>query len=201
MLRQRLTELFSFTNNFGDVDGADEKDAPVFIKWFDGNATNVLGSPYIGINDRFNPSFNISAENLQRYLQDVVISTLSLNMSTNNDKIEAKVGENVYVFNSKLQFYAPYAACLFVVACIYIQGLWSLRANGSSAGSSFLQFATTTSTSNALRGMAAECSSGGDENFSEGLSNLRLRFGVLLGSPDAAPVYGFGTENEVKKSR
>ncbi|KAF4445367.1 hypothetical protein F53441_10916 [Fusarium austroafricanum] len=93
---------------------------------FSGNASLVLGSPYIGLANRYNARFNISAESIERYLQDVVVSTISLNVSTHEGGVEAKVGAEVYQFSEKLQFYAGYGACLIVAAGISLFGFLSL---------------------------------------------------------------------------
>lgn len=129
----------------------------------------------------------------------MVISTLSLKMSINNGDIEAKAGDNVYKFNAKFQSYVPYTSCLCGAACIYVYGLLCLRRHGVSPGSSSLQFAATTSMGNTLRTIATDCSRGGEENVSESLKNLKLRFGLLLSDSNPIPVYGFETKDELKK--
>ncbi|RSL54684.1 hypothetical protein CEP54_009758 [Fusarium duplospermum] len=120
---------------------------------FHGNASLVLGSPYIGLHDKYNPQFNISAENIERFLQDVVISTLSLGASTHNGDIKALEGTEVF--------------CGFLC--------W--RQNGSAAGNSFLQFATTTGSSNTLNELM-ELYPGGEEHASKKLMELELQVGV-----------------------
>jgi hypothetical protein len=172
---------------------------------FEGNASKVLGSPYIGFKDRYDAQFNISAQNIERYLEDVVISTLSLDWSTNDGDIEALTGAETFVFNKKVYFYVPYGACLLATTGIYALGIWSLFRNGSSAGNSFFQLVTTTSVSKNLRASGAECSMGGGENVPKKLRNLELRFGVFLpeyGDGDVeerigAQAYGFGTKDEL----
>ncbi|KAI8685426.1 hypothetical protein NCS55_00214800 [Fusarium keratoplasticum] len=142
---------------------------------FQGNASLVLGSPYIGLHDKYNPQFNISAENIERFLQDVVISTLSLGTSTHNGDIKALVGTEVYVFSEKLQFFLPYGVCLGMGLLINFYGFWCWRRNGSAAGNSFLQFATTTSSSKTLNELVALCP-GGDEHVPKKLKELELQF-------------------------
>lgn len=181
---------------------------------FRGNATTITGSPYIGFDDKIEAKFIITAETIEQYLQDLVISTIALNFAdrpiwVNNEDITAMTGAEVYIFESKLQFYVPYAACLAITAALYIIGLWSLRKNGVSAESGFLQFATTTSSGGALNHAAYGCSAGGGENMTDELKNLKLRFGVLNESPHDGPYEvggrgqclvraGFGTESELK---
>ncbi|KAM0429227.1 hypothetical protein ACHAPT_006441 [Fusarium lateritium] len=142
---------------------------------FEGNASQILGSPYIGLDDKYNPEFKISAGSIERFLQDVVISTLSLGTSTHDGDIEALVGTEIYVFNEKLQFYLPYGLCLFVAFVINAYGVWCWRRNGSTAGDSFLQFVTTTGSDRTLNGLAAKYP-GGDENVPKELRELKLQF-------------------------
>ncbi|RSM07172.1 hypothetical protein CDV31_008724 [Fusarium ambrosium] len=144
---------------------------------FQGNASLVLGSPYIGLNDKYNPQFNISAENIERFLQDVVISTLSLNASTHNGDIKALEGTEVYVFSEKLQFFLPYGVCLAMGFLINFCGFLCWRRNGTAAGNSFLQFATTTGSCKTLNELVA-LNPGGEENASEELMELELQVGV-----------------------
>ncbi|KAF5703519.1 oleate hydratase [Fusarium mundagurra] len=99
------------------------------VIFFSGNASQVLGSPYIGLSDRYNAEFNISAESIERYLQDVVVSTISLNMSTYNRDVIALTGADVYEFSEKAQFFAGYGACLVVAGFISLFGCLSLNWN------------------------------------------------------------------------
>ncbi|CVK86887.1 uncharacterized protein FPRN_05378 [Fusarium proliferatum] len=89
------------------------------VIFFLGNASQVLGSPYIGLDDRYNAHFNISAAGIERYLQDVVISTISLGMSTHNGDINASIGAEVYQFSEKVQFIAGYGACIVIALSIF----------------------------------------------------------------------------------
>jgi len=179
---------------------------------YQGNGTGIFGSPYIGLNELHKPKFNITADSIQRFLQDLLISTISLSdpqnpLWKNQGDIEAMRGSNVYTFNEKMQFFAPYGACLVVITAIYILGLWSLRQNGVSASNSFLQFAATTSTGRTLHEVAEPCSLGGAENMSRDLRDLRLRYGTkrsTLHEDDSESehsrvlVVGFGTERELE---
>ncbi|CEI70386.1 unnamed protein product [Fusarium venenatum] len=142
---------------------------------FHGNGTKIIGSQYIGLDDKYNPQFNISAKNIENFLQDVVISTLSLGTSIHDGDIDALVGAEVYLFNAKPQFYWPYGLCLGVALVISAYGALCWWRNGSSAGSSFLQFATTTVSSKALNRLASQCP-GGDEGVSKELKELELKF-------------------------
>ncbi|KAL4785694.1 hypothetical protein BJX76DRAFT_324040 [Aspergillus varians] len=160
------------------------------------NASKVLGSPYIGLDDRYNPQFNISAESIERYLQDVVISTISLNSSTHNGDIPAKFGGQMYLFSAKLHLFAGYGSCLVVTLVIYAFALRELKHNGGQqAASGFLDFGMAISASNRVREIG-ENHIAGDSNASKDLEDIRLRFGVPLGKPAAC--YAFGTEDELK---
>jgi hypothetical protein len=90
------------------------------VIFFQGNASQVLGSPYIGLVDRYNARFNISAASIEKYLQDVVISTISLKMSTHDGDVSAFIGAEVYQFSEKIQFIAGYGACLLVAVGIFV---------------------------------------------------------------------------------
>ena len=202
MINARLGYIFKYGGS----------DAEYNDRVFMGKGTGILGSPYFSDPDLYGPKFNITPEGIQTYLQDLIISMISLSdkpdpLWTYQGDIEAMGGSNVYVFNERLQFYVPYGAILVVTAGIYIVGLWSLRQNGVSAGGSFLQFATTTSTSRTLHQIAEPCSIGGGENASRELRDLRLRFGAFKGARNdyadggegSRPlVVGFRTENEAE---
>lgn len=162
----------------------------------------MLGSAYIGLNDRYVPKFNISAESIERYLEDLVISTIGLDWSTNSAKIEAMVGTSLYSFSETSQFYYPYAACLITAALIYAIGLWSLRKNGLPAGDDFSQVIVATCSSKALRDACSLCVRGDDVKASERLENIAVRFGLVSSSdgetvPRQRRVLGFGTKDEL----
>ncbi|KAK1449945.1 hypothetical protein CMEL01_07281 [Colletotrichum melonis] len=78
-----------------------------------GPGSLAAGSPYIGLEDKFNPTLDISPQSIERYLQDVVISTVSLNQMSagplwvNSQPVEALAGANIYSFSEPWQFYAP----------------------------------------------------------------------------------------------
>lgn len=181
---------------------------------YQGSGTGIFGSPYIGLETFHAPKFRIKPDSIQNFLQDLVVSTIALSggrdddaLWTNQGDVEALKGDNVYVFNERLQFFVPYGACLLVTAGIYVLGLWSLRQNEVSAGSSFLQFATTTGASRTLHQVAEPCSVGGAENVSRELRDLRLRFGTLRSTQHEGDtesehsrllVAGFGTESEIE---
>ncbi|OHE92330.1 hypothetical protein CORC01_12392 [Colletotrichum orchidophilum] len=78
-----------------------------------GPGSLAAGSPYIGLVDKFNLALDIKPATIERYLQDVVVSTISLNQMpsgplwVNADPVEALIGTNVYRFSEPWQFYAP----------------------------------------------------------------------------------------------
>ncbi|KAK6213516.1 hypothetical protein QIS74_09518 [Colletotrichum tabaci] len=174
------------------------------------NGTRAAGSPYIGIRNKFGLDVNITAESLQSYLQDVLISSISLNwlqpetLWTYSEPIEAFEGAAVYLFSEPWQFYAPYGSCLAVTTIVYLLGYQALRRNGSSAGNSFLQIVSTTSPGGILRELGEECSSGGSENFSKEFKEVKLRFGIkrMDEGPEATKSDGavalLGTEVEIE---
>jgi hypothetical protein len=70
--------------------------------------------------DRFSTELNITPEKIERYLQDVVISTVSLGISTHNGDVKGDIGAEVYKFEEKVQFFAGYGSSLAVSLCISI---------------------------------------------------------------------------------
>lgn len=120
------------------------------------NETLVVGSPYFGMEDRFNPRDDFSPEALQEYMQDFLISTISLNDRTNPawttwTSVATLEGGEVFVFLAKRQFYAPYGACLATAFLIYLVGIYSLVKNGGPADSSIPQYAIVASDDTPMR--------------------------------------------------
>ncbi|RSL74372.1 hypothetical protein CEP53_000263 [Fusarium sp. AF-6] len=96
---------------------------------FTGNASQVLSSPYIGVFDRYDPRLDISAKKIERFFQDVVISTLSIGMSTHQGEIQGRVGTEVYRFSEHQQFYPPYAVSAVVALLMNFHGYLCWRLN------------------------------------------------------------------------
>jgi hypothetical protein len=163
--------------------------------------TLVVGSPFVtgSLNPQF---FWISPENLQEYLQVVVISAIHT-LSTRSERIVVLRDAETFIFSNPGQFYGPYTACLIATLAVYFIGIWSLRRNGVSAGNSFLQWVTTTRASDKLDYTAKHCSPGMQENFSHDLSHLELRFGLRRGGEEPedrhnAGITGFGIVEEIE---
>ena len=55
---------------------------------------------------------DITPETIERYLEDVVVSTVSLGLSKHNGGVKARIGTEVYKFEEKVQFFAGYGSCL-----------------------------------------------------------------------------------------
>ena len=91
-----------------------------------GPALEALSSPYIGFDYFHDEQLDIAAENIERYLEDLTISTISLGMSTHNGGVKAKVGAEVYQFNEKVQFFVGYGVCLVVSICICLFSFFSV---------------------------------------------------------------------------
>ncbi|KAM0276297.1 hypothetical protein ACHAQH_006886 [Verticillium albo-atrum] len=200
-IRQAAVEALTGTVT-RDVDGGGD----MATSALGANMTLAVGSPYIGMYDKFSPEIFLSPETIQRYLQDLVISTLSLNPKgkpiwTNGPDIEALEGGETYVFDAKVQFFVPYAACLLVAAIIYACGIWALWKNGEPAGKSFLQFVTAVSTSKTLQ---EGCGSLKDGDPTQNLKEIKLRYGVgrtFDSSGSSTCVSGFGTVDEVEYTK
>lgn len=110
------------------------------------NASLVVGSPYFGFIHRYVPDDRFTPALLQQYMLDLVISTISLNPPNASywatwEPVDTMLGGNVFQFEAKRQFYAPYGACLAVAFLIYLVGIHSLFKNGGPADSSIPQYA------------------------------------------------------------
>lgn len=171
-------------------------------------STLILGSNLATRDAGVVPKFKLSAVGLQNHLQNVVISTIALNSANKpfwvSQPIKVSFGAVIYSFSEPWQFYAPYGASLLVTLVIYCVGIWSLHQNGASAGNSFLQFVSTTRSSEVLDEMSKGSSPGGEENFSHELKNLKLIFGWKQQSGEADEMAkkataGFGLESEVER--
>lgn len=170
----------------------------------------AAGSPYIGLQDKLDAKLDVTTSGIESYLRDVVISSVALNsrgsesLWLSNAPITALLGANTYMFTEPWQFYAPYISCLVITLFIYAAGYISLRRNGVSSGNSLLQFVTTTSSSGVLRDLSQGSTSGGMENISRELKNVKLRFGAARGgefSESQHPTDGFnllGARDEVE---
>lgn len=134
-----------------------------------------MSSPYVDYVWDGKPHLDITPSGLETLLQDVVVSTLSLNLSTNNRATQVLLGTDVYLFNEKVQFYAPYGSSLVVAFFICIYGAFCWWKNGAPAGSSMLQWLTTTAASKELNDLASKCP-GGDGSTSEELELLEVKF-------------------------
>ncbi|CAG7562060.1 unnamed protein product [Fusarium equiseti] len=67
--------------------------------WFEkpvlfGNASDAVHSPYLGM-DKFNTKINVTPEKIERYLQDVVVSTVSLGLSKHNGGVKARYDDKL----------------------------------------------------------------------------------------------------------
>ncbi|CAN9133054.1 unnamed protein product [Alternaria alternata] len=194
----REAAIQALIGNVTVVQSNDSLSAAPFLK---PAGTLVVGSPFV--TGSLNPQFSgISPWNLQKYLQDVVISAIDKSF-THYEQITVLQDAETFVFSNPGQFYGPYAACLITTLAIYWIGIWSLRQNGVSAGNSFLQWVTTTRASDKLDYTAKHCSPGGQENFSYDLNHMELRFGLRRGGEEPedrhnAGIAGFGIVEEIK---
>jgi hypothetical protein len=106
---------------------------------------------------------------------------------------------NAYNFSKPLNLIIPYFLCLFLAIPILAIGGFALRQNGVSAtDGGFTQLITTSTGSAELEKLAAGGCLGGDENVPNGLKELRIRFGELVGDRKEGLVRraGFGTVEE-----
>lgn len=175
------------------------------------NMTLIMGSTFATRDAENPPYLHLSAEALQDYLKNVVISTIALSPANRSiwtsPPVRVSHGATIYLFSEPWQFYAPYGASLLVTLMIYCVGMWSLYQNGASAGNSFLQFVSTTRASEVLDETSRGCSQGGGENFSHDLKSLKLIFGTKRQRREEGGKFGqlaevgFGLESEVERFR
>ncbi|RBR15624.1 uncharacterized protein FIESC28_07265 [Fusarium coffeatum] len=136
-LRANFTNAQAFAISRGAVDalqGAATRNLDGFSRFFQGNATEVLGSPYVGMKDRFSTELDITPEKIERYLQDVVVSTISLGVSTHDGDVQAKTGAEIYKFSDKVQFFAGYGSSVAVAVCICVFSCISIIRNRGASG-------------------------------------------------------------------
>jgi len=123
-----------------------------------------------------------------------------------NTVITADIGEisTVYSFSAPKNLIIPYFLSLAVAIPFLVVGTRSLYQNGVSAiDGGFIQVLTTTYGSKTLERLAATGCLGGDENASEELLALRVRFGEMIerdgNSSDGNRIRkaGFGTDDEI----
>ncbi|KAM0323343.1 hypothetical protein ACHAQA_008936 [Verticillium albo-atrum] len=213
--KSQLHEVFANTQTYAISQAAVQAIEGSIVRFVDGggdslagglipNETLAVASPYIGMVDRFHPKVHLSPKTMQAYIQDVVISIISLNprdkaLWTNGPDIEGLEGGETFVFDAQVQFYAPYAACLLAGAVAYAVGIWALWKNGEPAGKSFLQFVTAMVTSKALQDLSEKHNAQEDGEATQKLNNLKLRYGVGRSSHGNSGGYvaGFGTVDEL----
>jgi hypothetical protein len=178
--------------------------------------TKINASPFSRSTDNNHIRINITALSFEEYPKNVVISAITLNDLSSPVWVETLPVHyviDIYSFNQKVQFYAPYAACFITTLLIYADGIYSLARNGNAADSTLLQIVATTIVSATLRSEAANCSRAGTKGFSHELETMELIYG---GHRQAAPrdrgvmdsssleqdqdvVLGFGTVDEVQR--
>ncbi|KUJ17687.1 uncharacterized protein LY89DRAFT_781839 [Mollisia scopiformis] len=141
-------------------------------------------------------SITLDADILQSYLENTMISMLTL--SNQDVWTEVTTGEyvNRYSFKYPAKLIIPYATILVGSVVFIILGVLALVRNGVSASSGgFTQLLCTTKGSQILDDMTVNASLGGDAIPDE-LKNLVVKYGVLRNG--AVVRTGFGVPNEVQ---
>ncbi|KAF4630776.1 hypothetical protein G7Y89_g7361 [Cudoniella acicularis] len=121
--------------------------------------------------------------------------------TTANATIETSF--NTYSFSDPLKLTLPYGLSLLATLPFILLGFWALHENGVAAiDGGFIQLVTTSTGSATLEREAAKGCLGGDVNVSDGLKDLRIRFGELVRHNKEGHLWedirraGFGTEEE-----
>ncbi|RPA77346.1 hypothetical protein BJ508DRAFT_378890 [Ascobolus immersus RN42] len=150
--------------------------------------TNILATKFAKVNESSHNvielHLDITPAGLEQAFENITLSLLSLNKPgwTKATAVTLQPWSLIYSF-SKERLLIPYTVVITVALLFNMIGLRALLRNEVSAkGNSFLQIVTTTSAGafTALREKAAECSRGGEENFSKELLDLPLKFGPFL---------------------
>jgi len=76
------------------------------------------------------PRFTLSADSIKQYLEDVVVSTISLNLSTHNGIVEAKVGRQMYFFSAQEYFWGGYGSSLGAALVAYFMAFYAYERSG-----------------------------------------------------------------------
>ncbi|RPA73161.1 hypothetical protein BJ508DRAFT_366868 [Ascobolus immersus RN42] len=132
-------------------------------------------------------TLNVTPSLLEEAFRNVTVSLPMLNIDGWETEVPIIIKEwtNVYEFEP-LRLLVPYALAIPLTLAFTIVRLIALYSNGVPAkGNSFLQIVTTTSAaeSSVLREKAALCFEGGEQNFSEELLGLKLKYGELVQIP------------------
>lgn len=159
-------------------------DTPLAGFWF--NTSNLAISLYLTLN----------ATVLQTYLENTIISMLTLSNQNVSTMITTNQYVNHYSFASPARLVIPYAVTLLVALVFIVFGIFAMVQNGVSASSGgFIQLLCTTKGSQTLEDITLENSLGGD-SVSDDLKNLVVKYGQLK-NKDVARA-GFGVPGEVE---
>lgn len=166
----------------------------------DGTRLNKNFGQYYSNENISGPLFKISQDVLNDYLFKLTTSAM-LSYGRWNTTTNATVFEtiNVYSFSQPLNLVLPYFTTLLISIPFIILGSLALIQNGVAAtDGGFVQIIATTTGSAALDNAAAGGCLGGSDNVTQGLKELKIRFGQLVGrKPGNIKLAGFGTDAEV----
>ena len=142
-------------------------------------------------------TLNLSGDTLQRMLQNITISLLTMGNAIIKTNVTTTNYVNKYQFGPHYELVAPYVSALVFALLFAILGSLALVQNGVSATEGgFLQLLCTTRGSSVLDEKARAGCLGGEENVPEELQNLLVRFGELRNGEGVRA--GFGVSYEVQ---
>ncbi|KAF1987838.1 hypothetical protein K402DRAFT_462683 [Aulographum hederae CBS 113979] len=146
------------------------------------NTTQILGTQLANLDVPNNRVlFNITPTAIEDLLRNATFSVMSLEVWNATTNATLYNWQNVYAFTPQANLYAPYGACLLVGAMLILVGGWRLRRNGVAANDGFMQVLCTTQASARVRDVAVEGGLGDNEELPEGIREMRVRYGEIVG--------------------
>lgn len=150
------------------------------------------------------PTFKITERQLNQLIANLTIAMIPLlNLWHENINVTQNTSQNVYTFSEPLNLILPYSLSLALVFPFLLIGTYALLQNGVPAiDGGFIQILSTTTGNPTLQMAAAGNCLGGEEHPSKHLSELKIRYGELIGLTTRVGGVvvrraGFGTEDEV----
>jgi hypothetical protein len=153
------------------------------------------------------PDIHLSPDDLNDALFNITMSTaIATNLWPVDTSSTILQYHNTYAFHPQKVLLLPYGLSLIVAIPFLLIGAWALWSNGvPAADGGIIQLLCTTTGSRMLERTAAAGCLGGDGNVPRELSEMKIRFGEIvgsgsdLGSKNGAVVKraGFGVESEL----
>ncbi|KAJ8110745.1 hypothetical protein OPT61_g6489 [Boeremia exigua] len=142
----------------------------------------------------------LSASNLERMMEEVVISILNNGIDKIDTEVTTRIYEAAYVFKDPNRMLIAYGGVIIVCFAFSVIGCMSLYQNGTSALSSgFLEFLCKTTYENGIMNqLAKEASLGGLGRAPKELTDLVVRYGIVTDGTTEKRHMAFGTVEETE---